>query len=114
MGSPRVGPVTSHLAQAPAEPEELSPKELTALVRKQVKDHLELHTQVHALKRFVHDEHVVPELEELDDRLDAVEATTSAVKSGLEALQTVGHATGQQVAAISRHLGVPVVKGLTE
>ena len=114
MPQPTVGVVTSHLAQAPAEPEELSPRELTVELRKWVKEHLELHTQVHALKRFVHEEHVVPELEELDDRMDDVEATQKAMKFGLEALQTVSLATGQQVAAISRHLGVPVVKGLAE
>lgn len=106
--------MTSHLAQAPAEPEELSPKELTATVRKLVKDHLELHSQVHTLKRFVHEEHVVPELNELDDRVDDLEANQKALKSGLDALRTVAHATGQQMAAIARHLGVPVVKDLSE
>ena len=109
-----MAPETSHLAPIPPEPEELSSKELTRHVRALVAAHLDLHTRVHALNQFVREDHVVPELNDLDDRMDNVEETQKAFRSGLDALRTITHATGQQMAAIARHLGVPVHKDLSE
>jgi hypothetical protein len=125
MVPPRVGAVSA--AVPPAEPEELSLKELTRLYRELVRQQLDTHATVNALRLIVYEEHV-PELVDLDDRMDRTEADVrdlrgnlddfrkdfASVKSSQGALVTIAGASSAQLALIAQHLGVPLVKGLNE
>jgi chromosome segregation ATPase len=105
------------------EPEEMSARDMTRTIRDLVKRQLETHSIVHALRKFVHETDVVPELEELDKRLDEAVADIAELKTsvseikrdvhdmkgGLGALITIARETQAQQIAIARHWDIAII-----